>query len=109
MDDESALQSGAAILANTVYFDKLVLLCTASSLESPQTRRYMSELAGGKGSEPGPNITSLAADILFDHSKDGLCVQLKQGSVVDFRGWEDDGVFKHGLDSLITILSGAGS
>ena len=108
-DDESAFQSGATILANTVYFDKLVLLCTASSLDSPQTRRYMSELAGGKGSEPGRKITSLAADILFDHSQDGLCVQLKQGAVVDFRGWEDDGVFQQGVASLITALSGAES
>lgn len=107
VDDEPGLQSGETILAHTVYFDRLVLLCTAPSLESPQTRRYMSELAGGKGPESGRNITSLAADILFDHSQDGLCVQLKQGMVVDFRGWEDDGVFEKALASLITVLSGS--
>ena len=89
------------------YFDKLVLLCTASSLESPQTRRYMAELAGGKGLESRWNITSLAADTLFDHSQDALCAQLKEGTGVDFRGWEDDGVFETALASLITVLSGA--
>ena len=107
-DDEPGVQSGETILAHTVFFDRLVLLCTASSLDSPQTRRYMSELAGGKGSEPGRNITSLAADTLFDHSQDDLCVQLKQGLVVDFRGWEDDGVYDKGLASLIGILTGSG-
>ena len=104
-DDEPGLQSGETILAHTVYFDRLVLLCTASSLESPQTRRYISELASGKG--PGRNIISLAADTLFDHSQDELCVQLKQGTVVDFRGWEADGVFEKAMASLIDILSGS--
>ena len=68
----------------------------------------MSELAGGKGQESGRNIISLAADVLFDHSQDVLCVQLKQGTVVDFRDWEDDGVFEQALASLITVLSGTG-
>lgn len=108
-DDESALQSGAIILADTIYFDRLVLLCTASSLESPQARRYMSELAGEKGPDSGRNIITLAADTLFDHSQDVLCVQLKQGAVVDFRGWEDDGVFETAVASLIDVLSGTGS
>ena len=108
-DDESALQSGATILADTAYFDRLVLLCTASSLESPQTRRYMSELAGEKGPDSGRNIISLAADTLFDHSLDVLCVQLKKGAVVDFRGWEDEGVFQTAVTSLVNALSSTGS
>ena len=108
-DDESALQSGETILANTVYFDRLVLLCTEPSLQSPQTRRYMSELAGGKGPDSRRDITSLAADTLFDHSDDALCALLKQGKVVDFRGWEEDRVFETAVASLVNILSGTGS
>jgi hypothetical protein len=104
-DDESRLQTGETILAHTVYFDKLVLLCTESSLQSPQARRYMSELAGGKGPEFQSNITSLAADVLFDARDDELCGRLKQGEVIDFRGWEENGVFEAAVASLIDILS----
>ena len=109
VDDEPAIRSGETILAHTVYFDRLVLLCTESSLQSSQTRRYMTELAAGKGPESQRNITSLAADTLFDHSQDGLCARLKQGTVVDFRGWEDDGVFETALASLVNVLAGTGS
>lgn len=109
VDDEPSLQSGATILTDTVYFDRVVFLCTSSSLESPQTRRYMSELAGEKNQDPKRNIISLAADRLFDHSQDVLCVRLKQGAVVDFRDWEDDGVFQTAVASLVDVLSRAGS
>jgi len=108
-DDESALQTGETILAHTIYFDKLVLLCTEPSLQSPQTRRYMSELAGGKGPESRRDITSLAADTLFDARDDGLCALLKQGTVIDFRGWEENRVFETAVASLINVLSGSGS
>ena len=108
-DDESGLQTGKTILAHTVYFDRLVLLCTESSLQSPQARRYMSELAGGKGPEFQSNITSLAADALFDARDDELCGLLKQGTVIDFRGWEENGVFETAVASLIDILSSPSS
>lgn len=106
-DDESALQSGATILAHTAYFDRLVLLCTASSLDNPQTRRYMSELVGGKGPDSGRHIT-LAADSLFDAGDDKLCALLKEGSVVDFRGWQEEGTFETAVSSLVDNLSHSG-
>ena len=65
----------------------------------------MSELAGGKGPESQRNITSLAADTLFDARDDELCGLLKQGTVIDFRDWEDNGVFEAAVASLIDILS----
>ncbi len=105
-DDEAGIQSGATIIDHTVYFDRLVLLCTAPALESPQTRRYMSELAGGKGPESRRNIISLAAGTLFDHSQDGLCAILREGTVVDFRGWEEEGVFETAVATLVNVLSG---
>ena len=104
-DDEPAIQAGGIILAQTVYFDWVVFLCTASSLDSPQTRRYMAELAGAKGAEPSRNITTLAADAIFDNGEDALCTRLKEGSVVDFRGWEQDGVFDTALASLVDVLT----
>ena len=107
-DDELRLQSGEIILDHTVYFDRLVLLCTEPSLQSPQTRRYMSELAGDKGPESRLNIITLAADALFDKNHDDLCALLKQSSVVDFRGWEEGKVFEAAVASLINVLSGTG-
>ena len=107
-DDESSLQSGETLLAHTVYFDRLVLLCTESSLQSPQTRRYMSELAGSHGPE-SKSITSLAADKMFDDDADGLCTLLKQGTVIDFRGWEGNRAFEAAVASLVDVLSVPGA
>ena len=108
-DDETRLQSHEIILDHSVFFDCLVLLGTQASLESPQTRRYMSQLAGGKGSNSGNNITTLAASDLFDLIGDELCALLKQSVVVDFRRWEDDRLFEAAGASLVGVLSKAGS
>ncbi|HIM36505.1 MAG TPA: hypothetical protein EYM38_00560 [Dehalococcoidia bacterium] len=108
-DDETRLQSHEIILDHSVYFDCLVLLGTQASLESPQTRRYMSQLAGGKGSRSGKNITTLAACDLFDLRGDELCAVLKQSVVVDFQGWENAGVFEAAGASLVSVLSRPGS
>ena len=106
-DDETSLQAGETVLSHTAYFDKLVLLCTESSLQSPQTRRYMSELAGSMGPE-SRDLASLAADNMFDDKDDGLCSVLKQGKVIDFRGLEEDRVFEAAVASLVDFLSSAG-
>jgi uncharacterized protein YjbI with pentapeptide repeats len=108
-DDEAGLQSGEIILDHTDRFDRLVLLCTAASLESPQTRRYMSELAGSRSPLSHRSVTTLAADTLFDQRGDELCALLKQGLVVDFVGWEDTAIFETAVASLARILSGTDS
>ena len=67
----------------------------------------MSELAGGKGPDSGRHIT-LAAHSLFDAGEDKLCALLKEGSVVDFRGWQEEGAFETAVSSLVDNLSHAG-
>ena len=43
-DDEAAVQSGDILLDHTIYYDRLVLLCTAQSLESPQAQPVLGSI-----------------------------------------------------------------
>ncbi len=103
-DDEAAVQSGQVLFEHTPYFDCLVLLCTAQSLESPQASTYLAQLAGGHRATDQTLLT-VAADDVFYQRDDQLCSQLKGGSVLDFRGWEDASAFGEALASLTAQLS----
>ena len=105
-DDEAAVQSGAILLDHTIYYDRLVLLCTAQSLESAQASQYLAELAGRQRLESDQAMIALATDRLFFDRDDRLCNTLKEGTVLDFRGWEDARLFEEALTSLVGVLSG---
>ena len=105
-DDESWVQSSETIQGHTGYFDRLVLICTDSCLESTEARRRLAEVTGSKDEAALQNITTLAVDSLFEESSDELCTLLKQGVVVDFRGWDDLRVFEVAVTSLINVLTG---
>ena len=105
-DDEAWVQSSETIQGHTDYFDRLVLICTESCLQSTEARRRLAEVTGTKDEATLHNITTLAVDPLFDESGDELCTLLKQGNVVDFHGWEDLRVFEGAVASLIGILTG---
>jgi len=104
-DDEAAQNSGDTILAHSIYYDRLVLLCTAKSLDSSQTSQYFAELAGSQPADSEPTISVLAADDLLYKRDDRLCTTLKEGRVLDFRGWEDDDTYGTALASLVGMLS----
>lgn len=106
-DDETASNSGVVVLAHSTYYDRLVLLCTARSLENSQTSQYFSELAGSHRSGSHQTITVLAADDTFYDRRDRLGTLLKERPVLDFRGWEDPGVYRKDLADLVKVLSGA--
>lgn len=105
VDDEAAQNSGDTILAHSIYYDRLVLLCTAKSLDSSQTSQYFAELAGSQPADSEPTISVLAADDLLYKRDDRLCTTLKEGRVLDFRGWEDDDTYGTALASLVGMLS----
>ena len=104
-DDEAALQSGEATLDQTIYYDKLVLLGTFDSLENPLTSRYFAELARGNGRGGGDTLITIGADEALYQRDDRLCSSLKQGLVLDFRGWPDEIRFNAALAYLVRSLS----
>ena len=105
-DDEASLQSGEITLDEAVYYDRLVLLCTAESLESPHTSRYFGSLMNGSGLALGEALISVAADDTFYQREDRLCSGLREGVVVDFRGWEDEARCREAMSSLIKEITG---
>ena len=105
-DDEASLQSGAVTLDKAVYYDRLVLLCTAESLESPHTSRYFASLMNGSGFALGETLISVAADDTFYQREDRLCSGLREGVVVDFRGWEDEVRYRDAISTLVKEISG---
>ena len=104
-DDEAALQSGEATLDQTIYYDRLVLLGTTCSLENPLTSRYFVELVRGNGRNSGSSLITLGADDTLYQRDDRLCSSLKEGRVLDFRGWSDETAFNAALSSLVLSLS----
>ena len=104
-DDEEGAQSGEITLAQSNYYDRLVLLCTAQSLEIPQTCQHFAELAAGHQSG---SIVVLAADGTLYSREDRLCTTLKQGLVLDFRDWEDADTYIDALAALVRALSREG-
>ena len=107
-DDEAALQSGELTLDQSVYYDCLLLLCTAESLANPLTSRYFAELARGNGRNSTRSIISLGADETFYQREDRLCSTLRKGQVSDFRGWKEPAVYDSALAALIRSLAGGG-
>ena len=105
-DDEASLQSGEITLDRAVYYDRLVLLCTAVSLENAHTSRYFGSLMNGSGSALGETLISVAADDTFFKREDRLCSGLREGVVVDFRGWEDEARYREAMAALVKEISG---
>ena len=105
-DDEASLQSGEITLDKAVYYDRLVLLCTAESLENPHTSRYFGSLMNGSGSALGDTLITVAADDIFYQREDRLCSGLRDGVVVDFRGWEDEVRYREAMTTLVREISG---
>ena len=105
-DDEASLQSGEVTLDTAIYYDRLVLLCTAESLENPHTSRYFGSLMNGSGFGLEETLISVAADDIFYQREDRLCSGLREGVVVDFRGWEDVAKYEKAMSALVKEISG---
>ncbi len=104
-DDEAAVLSGGILLEYTPFYDGLALLCTAQSLESPQTSTYLAQLASNQHKGPGQTTVALAIDDLFYQREDYLCNTLREGQVLDFRGWENAETYEECLRSLVNLLT----
>ena len=104
-DDEAAVLSGGILFEHTPFYDGLVLLCTAQSLESPQTSTYLAQLSGSQHMGTPQTTVALAFDDLFYQREDYLCNALRQGQVLDFRGWQSAETYKDAIRSLVSLLT----
>ena len=104
-DDESALNSGEASLDHTVYYDRLVLLCTDAALENPLTSRYFAELVRSAGHGALGEMVSLGAGEAFYRREDRLCRSLRDGTVLDLRHCTDAKERQRAFDALVRHLS----
>ncbi|MDE2779611.1 MAG: pentapeptide repeat-containing protein [Chloroflexota bacterium] len=105
-DDEAAIQSGGILMEHTPYYDALVLLGTEPALDSPQTSTYLAQLAGARsGSQSSQTIVILGIDHAFYQRDDYLCNTLRQGQVLDFRGWDDPDAGGEAITSLASLLT----
>jgi len=104
-DDETALQAGDVSMENAVYYDRLVLVCTSGSLESAHTSRFFGTLANGSGFGLSESLISVAAHDMFFEREDRLCTALRDKTVVDFRGWEDEARYSEALSELVREIS----
>lgn len=104
-DDESAVLSGGTLIEHTPYYDSLALLCTESSLESPQASTYLAQVAGSQRQPGGQTAVALACCEAFYQREDHLCALLREGATLDFQGWEDSQVFEASVDGLVRLLS----
>ena len=104
-DDENALSTGESSLDHTVYYDRLALLCTDAGLENPLASRYFAELARSVKQGATDSLIALGAGEVFYQRQDRLCNGLRDGIVIDLRGWDDAGDWERALGSLVSELS----
>ena len=104
-DDESALLVNEDSLGRAAYYDRLVLLCSTHSLENPHTSRFFNQLASNGAAGAGQIILPVAADDLLYTRQDRLCQALRQWTTLDLRGWEQEAVYRRGVEKLVDALS----
>jgi len=78
-------------------------------LENPITSRYFATLVNGQGPSAGFStgepLIALAADDIFYQREDRLCSGLRDGVVVDFRGWDDEARYNEALSALVQAFT----
>ena len=95
-------------LDNAVYYDRLVLLCTSGTLENPITSRYFASLVNGQGVAKASSLITVSTDDVFYQREDRLCSRLREGAVVDFRGWGDQARYDDALSALLHEFTAPG-
>ena len=104
-DDESAILANEDPLGRAIFYDRLVLVCSAHSLENSHTSRFFNQLAGNGTAGMGQTILPVATDDLLYARQDRLCQALRQLTTLDLRGWEEEEVYHRGVEQLVVALS----
>ena len=104
-DDEAALLVNEDPLGRAANYDRLVLLCSAHSLENPHTSRFFNLLASNGSVGVEQTILPVATDDLLYTRQDRLCQALRQWTNLDLRGWEQEAVYRQGVENLVEALA----
>ena len=104
IDDEDAFQAQESALKRASYYDCLALVCSGNSLENPHGSRFFAELTRNGATASAQSILPLGLDDLLFRREDQVCSALRRHPTVDFRGWERQEVYRHGLAGLVAAL-----
>ncbi len=102
-DDERALRNDPEFLRRTYYYDRLVLICSTQSLESPHVFRLFGNLVKN-GTTGVQAALTLAADDMVYNRQDTLCAALRKLTIVDFRGWAGESEYANPFSALLAAL-----
>ena len=102
-DDEQGLRNDPEFLQRTYYYDRLVLICSAQSLENPHVFRLFGSLVKNGDSGAETALTLAADDLVYDR-QDALCAALRGLTIVDFRGWAKDSEYVKQFSELLAAL-----
>lgn len=106
VDDEKTLRSDPGFSLRTYYYDRLALVCSSASLESPHVYRFFDGLLRGNTMKSQAIITVAVDDLVFNRN-DSLCAALRKQPVADFRQWESNVKYCQGLAMLTATLATA--
>ena len=91
-------------MQRTYYYDRLVLICSTRSLESPHVFRLFGNLVKNGTTGDQAALTLAADDLVYDR-QDALCAALRRLTIVDFRGWAGESEYGKPFSALLAALA----
>lgn len=109
VDDETVFGEDAqeSLLGRFVYYDRLLLVCSESSLGSPYGWRSFEQVVrerGGKAGGPGRLFAVNLDRRLFD-GDDPMCVELARERTLDFCSWREPEAYRAAVEDLVAELT----
>lgn len=109
VDDEEVFSNNGAAppQQRLTYYDRLVLVCSEHSLESPHGWRLFDQIV--QKHRPAAVGKQAVVCLLLDKSvhagQDRLRLGLQEEPLIDFQDWREEGVYQERLRSLVANLA----
>jgi hypothetical protein len=104
VDDEAAMKRDGSLLQRVTHYDRVVCVCSEPALTNPHGARFLEQLV--QQPARADSLISLALDQYLPEGQQELCHTLRQGKVVDFRGWTAEEIYRNSLGQLVQLLAG---
>lgn len=105
MDDEEALNAGEPALQRCAFYDRLVLVCSGPALENPLGWRSFKYLLTTYKSARTPRLVVVALDEPPYTHQDEVGEELRQRTVLDFRGCQQEETYTRAIGELVNVLT----